>query len=102
MDNKNAAAEISAQQYQLQMQVAVEAAESKLRSLTVKRWLRTDELALYLGTTRAGIKKMVLRKRLEPKKLHGRLYFDRIAIDSQIENSGRSAPQAQRGSKRWR
>lgn len=69
--------------------------EIKLRSLTVKRWLRTDEVALYLGTTRASIKKLVLRQRLEPRKLYGRLYFDRNVIDGLIESSPRSASQAQ-------
>lgn len=98
MDNDSAAAEIST----FQSQIAIEQAEAKLRSLTVKRWLRTDEVALYLGTTRASIKKLVMRQRLQPKKLYGRLYFDRHEIDGLIENSGRSASQAQQRSKRWR
>lgn len=98
MDNDSAAAEISI----FQSQIAIEQAEAKLRSLTVKRWLRTDEVALYLGTTRASIKKLVMRQRLQPKKLYGRLYFDRHEIDGLIENSGRSASQVQQRSKRWR
>lgn len=98
MDNDSAAAEIST----FQSQIAIEQAEAKLRSLIVKRWLRTDEVALYLGTTRASIKKLVMRQRLQPKKLYGRLYFDRHEIDGLIENSGRSASQAQQRSKRWR
>lgn len=99
MDNDSAAA---ADLSTVQSQIAIEQAEAKLRSLTVKRWLRTDEVALYLGTTRASIKKLVMRQRLEPKKLYGRLYFDRHEIDGLIENSGRSASQAQQRSKRWR
>ncbi|HRK07543.1 MAG TPA: helix-turn-helix domain-containing protein [Pseudobdellovibrionaceae bacterium] len=98
MDNDSVAADLSI----VQSQIAIEQAEAKLRSLTVKRWLRTDEVALYLGTTRASIKKLVMRQRLEPKKLYGRLYFDRHEIDGLIENSGRSASQAQQRSKRWR
>lgn len=97
MDNEQAA-ELS----NVQAEIQLESAEAKIRSLTVKRWLRTDEVALYLGTTRASIKKLVLRQRLEPKKLYGRLYFDRHEIDGLIENSGRSASQAQLRSKRWR
>ncbi len=87
---------------EFQSQLALEKAETKLRSLTVKRWLRTDEVALYLGTTRGAIKMLVVRKQLEPKKLYGRLYFDRLAIDGLIENSGRSASQAPQRNKRWR
>ncbi len=87
---------------EFQAQLALEKAETKLRSLTVKRWLRTDEVALYLGTSRAAIKMLVVRKRLEPKKLYGRLYFDRMEIDGLIENSGRSASQAPQRNKRWR
>ena len=98
MDNESAAL---ADVLEFQSQRAIETAEAKFRSLTVKRWLRTDEVALYLGTTRESIKKLVLRKRLQPKKLFGRLYFDRNAIDGLIENSGRSAPAHPRGN-RWR
>ena len=98
MDNDSTAAALST----VSTQIMVEQAEAKLRSLTVKRWLRTDEVALYLGTTRASIKKLVMRQRLEPKKLYGRLYFDRHKIDGLIENSGRSASQAPQRSKRWR
>lgn len=97
MDNEQAA-----MLSEVQAEIQLESAEAKIRSLTVKRWLRTDEVALYLGTTRASIKKLVLRRRLEPKKLYGRLYFDRHEIDGLIENSGRSASQAQLRSKRWR
>ena len=36
-------------------------AELLLRSLKIKRWLRTNELALYLGTSQGSIRNMVLR-----------------------------------------
>lgn len=62
-------------------------AEAQMRSLTVKRWLRTDEMALYLGTTKMAIKHLVMRKKLRPSKYNGRLYFDRLELDRSIENS---------------
>lgn len=61
--------------------------ETKIRSLTVKRWLRTDETALYLGTTKMAIKHLVMRKKMRPSKWNGRLYFDRLEIDRSLENS---------------
>ena len=64
--------------------------EARIRSLTVKRWLRTDEVALYLGTTREAVKKMVVRGKLEPRKFAGRNYFSREDLDGRIENSGAS------------
>ena len=62
-------------------------AEIKLRSLTIKRWLRTDEVALYLGTTVGAIKQMVHRRQLAPNKYCGRNYFSRDEIDGLIETS---------------
>ena len=62
--------------------------ETRIRSLTVKRWLRTEEVALYLGATREAVKKMVARGKLEPRKFCGRNYFDREDLDGRIENSG--------------
>lgn len=61
--------------------------DAKLRSLKIKRWLRTDELALYLGTTQGAIRNMVLRGKLSPKKCFGRNFFDRDYIDGLIESS---------------
>lgn len=75
--------------------------ETKLRSLTVKRWLRTDEVALYLGTTKEAIKKMRQRRKLIPQKFEGRLYYDRLVLDGRIENS-QTIPLAGRRSHRWR
>ena len=85
-----------------ELEIQQEQVEVKLRSLTVKRWLRTDEVALYLGTTRAAVKKMVLRGRLMPKKFCGRLYFDREELDGQIENSGVRQTSLNNRRNRWR
>lgn len=62
-------------------------AESKLRSLKLKRWLKTEEVALYLGSSREAIKKLYQRGRLTANKFCGRLYFDREQLDRLIENS---------------
>lgn len=72
----------------LQLEIQKQDAEIRLRSLTVKRWLRTNEVALYLGTTVPSVKKMVLRGKLRPHKFAGRLYFERKTLDGLIENSG--------------
>jgi hypothetical protein len=98
MDNGNTAAQAVSEPSQLE----IELAEVKLRSLTMKRWLRTDEVALYLGTTIPSIKKLVLRKKLAPRKRFGRLYFDRNAIDEVFENSVSSAPHSIKRNQRWR
>jgi len=68
-------------------QIEVENANLKLRSLTLRRWLRTDEVALYLGISKMAVKHMVMRGRLNPKKFSGRLYYDRSELDRRIENS---------------
>lgn len=65
--------------------------DAKLRSLKIKRWLRTDELALYLGTSQGAIRNMVLRGKLSPKKCFGRNFFDRDYIDELIESSSWAA-----------
>ena len=98
MDNEITAAHAVSEQSDLE----IELFEVKLRSLTLKRWLRTDEVALYLGTTIPSIKKLVLRKRLIPRKRFGRLYFDRNAIDEDFENSKSSAPHSIKRNQRWR
>ena len=81
------------QDHELQLRIQREDADLRLRSLKVRRWLRTNEVALYLGTTRSAVKKLVLRKRLQPNKLAGRLYFDREALDALIKGSGFSLVQ---------
>jgi len=96
MDNEQAA-ELTL----IKAEIELESAEAKIRSLTVKRWLRTGELALYLGTSRDAVKKLVQRKRIEYRKLFGRLYFDRVYIDSLIEDSGGASKVLNRRN-RWR
>lgn len=65
----------------------IDLAEAKLRSLKLKRWLKTDEVALYLGSTREAVKKLYQRGRLSANKFCGRLYFDREELDLLIQNS---------------
>ena len=71
----------------LQHEIQMDLAESKMRSLKIKRWLKTDEVALYLGSTREAVKKLYQRGRLSANKFCGRLYFDREQLDLLIENS---------------
>lgn len=71
----------------LQHEIEMDLAESKLRSLKIKRWLKTDEVALYLGSTREAVKKLYQRGRISANKLSGRLYFDREQLDLLLENS---------------
>lgn len=61
-------------------------ADLKLRSLKIKRWLRTNELALYLGTSQGAIRNMVLRGQLTPNKCFGRNFFDKEAIDRLMDS----------------
>lgn len=68
-------------------QLEMDLAEAKLRSLKIKRWLKTDEVALYLGSTREAVKKLYQRGKLSANKFCGRLYFDREQLDRLIENS---------------
>lgn len=71
----------------LPVEIKKDDSDLKLRSLTIKRWLRTDEVALYLGTTVGAIRTMVHRGQLSPKKYCGRNYFSRSEIDELIETS---------------
>lgn len=70
-----------------QHQIELDIAEAKLRSLKIKRWLKTDEVALYLGSTREAVKKLYQRGKITASKFCGRLYFDREQLDLLIENS---------------
>lgn len=74
----------------LQHEIQMDLAEAKLRSLKIKRWLKTDEVALYLGSTREAIKKLHQRGKLSANKFGGRLYFDRNELDLILENSSTS------------
>lgn len=68
-------------------EIELDLAESKLRSLKLKRWLKTEEVALYLGLSRGAVKKLCQRGRLSANKFCGRLYFDREQLDRLIESS---------------
>ncbi len=67
--------------------------ELELRSLKIKRWLRTEEVALYLGTSVGAVRVMVHRKQLNPRKYCSRNYFCRFEIDDLI---GKSQPKQRR------
>ncbi len=71
----------------IHQEIELDLAESTLRSLKLKRWLKTEEVALYLGSSREAIKKLYQRGRLTANKFCGRLYFDREQLDRLIENS---------------
>lgn len=79
---------------QIATEISRDETDAKLRSLKIKRWLRTDELALYLGTTQGAIRNMVMRGKLSPKKCFGRNFFDRDHIDELIETSAWAATPA--------
>lgn len=66
--------------------------ELKLRSLTIKRWLRTNEVALYLGITVGAVRVMAHRGQLTPNKYCGRNYYCRTEIDDLIGNSNKNNP----------
>jgi len=70
----------------VQQDVQITDADLKLRSLKIKRWLRTNEVALYLGTSQGAIRNMVLRGQLFPKKCFGRNFFDKAGIDQLIDS----------------
>ncbi len=68
----------------LKQDVEITDADLKLRSLKIKRWLRTNEVALYLGTSQGAVRNMVLRGQLKANKCFGRNFFDKDAIDELI------------------
>ena len=57
-------------------------------SLTIQGWMKTDQVADYLGTSPNNIRNMVYKNQLLPKKFGGRWYFKRVEIDSLIEMEG--------------
>ena len=73
--------------------------EDRIRSLKFKRWLTTEELALYLDTTIDGIKGRRKRRSITPKKLDSTNYYDREEIDRRLESFGSILPSG-RGRKR--
>jgi len=74
----------------IQQEIRMNDAEFRLRSLKIKRWLRTNETALYLGTSEGAIRNKVMRGQLRSKKVFGRNYFDREEIDKLLESSSDS------------
>jgi helix-turn-helix protein len=58
-------------------------------ALARQGWIRTDQVADYLGTSPNNIRNMIYRGRLFPKKFFGRWYFKREDIDLTIESSSR-------------
>ena len=70
----------------IQHDVQLTDADLKLRSLKIKRWLRTNEVALYLGTSQGAVRNMVLRGQLKANKCFGRNFFDKNAIDQLIDS----------------
>ena len=71
----------------VEQEIQLDSAESKMRSLKIKRWLKTDEVALYLGMTPGAVKKLYQRGRIAANKFCGKLYFDRENLDLLIESS---------------
>lgn len=58
-------------------------------TLARQGWIKTDQVADYLGTSPNNIRNMIYRGHLFPKKFHGRWYFKKEDIDFIIEGSGR-------------
>jgi hypothetical protein len=56
------------------------------------KWLRTSELAHYLGTTEGSIRNMVYRGQLVPRRFNRRNYFSVHEVDKLIEASRIGGP----------
>lgn len=56
--------------------------------LTGQGWMKTGQVAIYLGTSPNNIRNMVYRLKLFPKKFMGRWYFNREEIDQLIMAGG--------------
>lgn len=61
--------------------------ESTKRALILKKFLTTQEAAIYLGTTPSAIRNRVYRRQLYPNRFFGRLMFRRADLDRLIETS---------------
>ncbi len=57
-------------------------------SLKIQGWMRTDQVANYLGTSPNNVRNMVYKCQLFPKRFGGRWYFKREDIDHLIETEG--------------
>lgn len=54
-------------------------------SLKIQGWMKTDQVANYLGTSPNNVRNMVYKCQLTPRKFGGRWYFKREEIDQLIE-----------------
>lgn len=54
-----------------------------------KKWMRTEEIANYLGITIGAVRNMFYRGHLKAYRLGRRTYGDREEIDRLIEFSGK-------------
>lgn len=52
-----------------------------------KKWLTTNEAAIYLGSTAGSVRNRVYRGQLTPKKFYGRCLFNKDELDRLIEMS---------------
>lgn len=57
-------------------------------SLKIQGWMKTDQVANYLGTSPNNIRNMIYKCKLTPRKFGGRWYFKRAEIDHLIETEG--------------
>lgn len=65
--------------------------KGKNSSLTIRieqEWMKTFQVASYLGTSSNNIRNMVYKGYLVPRKVGGRLYFKKSEIDNLIETEG--------------
>lgn len=60
-------------------------ARIKNESIDYSTWLRTNQAAAYIGTTRGGLYNMVWRGQLKFRKPFGRLLFKKADLDRLIE-----------------
>lgn len=47
-----------------------------------QEWLKTADVAEYLGTSPNNIRNMIYRHHLSPRKFYGRWYFKKSDVDS--------------------
>ncbi|WP_415062090.1 helix-turn-helix domain-containing protein [Bdellovibrio sp.] len=52
-------------------------------------WMKTDQVAEYLGTSPNNVRNMIYRNYLRPKRYAGRWYFNREEIDRLINGGTR-------------
>lgn len=52
-------------------------------------WMKTDQVAEYLGTSPNNIRNMIHRNYLKSKKFGGRWYFNKEEVDRMINGGSR-------------